>query len=139
MAMLEAERLPVPGAVRSTKNWPRSAFVLAHPGLVSMTGPSIPAVLMLRCSALSHHAVRAAARHAGLALTIEFAENRREFLDELRRGSTDLVIAGTEALPDIEAREVIERARSAVPASGSGSSRAALGLPEPGMAHETPP
>jgi len=115
MAMLEAERLPVPGAVRSTKNWPRSAFVLAHPGLVSMTGPSIPAVLMLRCSALSHHAVRAAARHAGLALTIEFAENRREFLDELRRGSTDLVIAGTEALPDIEAREVIERARSADP------------------------
>jgi signal transduction histidine kinase len=70
---------------------------------------------MLRCSALSHHAVRAAARHAGLALTIEFAENRREFLEELCRGSTDLVIAGTEPLPDIEVREVIERARSADP------------------------
>jgi two-component system, NtrC family, sensor kinase len=111
MGVLEAERLPG----RSTKNRPRTPFILAPAGLLPMTGPSIPAVLMLRCSALSHHAVRAAARHAGLALTIEFAENRREFLEELRRGSTDLVIAGTEPLPDIEVREVIERARSADP------------------------
>jgi two-component system NtrC family sensor kinase len=115
MAMLEAQKLPVSSAVQRTKNWPRSPFVLAHPGLSPMTGPSIPAVLMLRCSALSHHAVRAAARQAGLALTIEFAENRREFLEELRRGSIDLVIAGTEGLPDIEVREVIDRARSADP------------------------
>jgi len=88
---------------------------LAETGHVSMGGQSIPGVLMLRCSALSHHAVRAAARHASLALNIEFAENRREFLDELRRGSTDLLIAGPEGLPDIEVREVIERARSSEP------------------------
>ena len=80
-----------------------------------MSGSSIPSVLMLRWSALSHHAVRAAARHTGLSLAVEFAENRREFLDELRRGATDLLIAGPEGLPDIEIREVIERARSAQP------------------------
>ncbi len=80
-----------------------------------MGGQFIPSVLMLRCAALSHHAVRAAARHAGLALTIEFAENRREFLDELRRGTTDILIAGLEGLPGIEIREVIERACSAEP------------------------
>jgi signal transduction histidine kinase len=88
---------------------------LGDVGLVAMNGQSIPALLMLRCSALSHHAVRAAARHAGLALTIEFAESRREFLDELRRGSIDLLIAGPEGLSDIDIREVIERARSAQP------------------------
>ena len=80
-----------------------------------MTGQSIPAILMLRCAALSHHSVRTAARQSGLAVTIEFAENRREFLDELRRGSTDLLIAGPEGLPDIEIREVIDRTRSAQP------------------------
>jgi signal transduction histidine kinase len=111
MALLEAERLPV----RSIDKRLRSITDLAETGYVSMGGQSIPGVLMLRCSALSHHAVRAAARHAGLALNIEFAENRREFLDELRRGSTDLLIAGPEGLPDIEVREVIERARSAEP------------------------
>src|SRR5581483_10544734 len=80
---------------------------------VTMTGPSIPAVLMLRCAALSHHAVRAAARNAGLRLTLEFAENRREFLEELHRGSIDLIIAGTEGLTEIDIHEVIDRARSA--------------------------
>jgi signal transduction histidine kinase len=78
-----------------------------------MAAHSIPAVLMLRCAALSHHAVRAAARHAGLKLALELAENRREFLEELRRGSIDLIIAGTEGLTDIDTREVIDRARSA--------------------------
>jgi signal transduction histidine kinase len=111
MALLEAERLPV----RSTKK--RLWFVTnqTDTGLVSMGGQSIPGILMLRCSALSHHAVRAAARHAGLALNIDFSEHRREFLDELRRGSTDLIIAGPEGLPDIDLREVFERARSVEP------------------------
>jgi len=80
-----------------------------------MSRSSIPNVLMLRCSALSHHAVRAAARQAGLSLAVEFADGRREVLDELRQGHTDLIIAGPEGLPDIEIREVIERARSAQP------------------------
>ncbi|HEY1501991.1 MAG TPA: HAMP domain-containing sensor histidine kinase [Acidobacteriaceae bacterium] len=111
MALLEAAELPV----RSQEK--RLRFVKSHAGTghMSMSGHSIPGVLMLRCSALSHHAVRAAARHAGLALNIEFSENRREFLDELRRCATDLIIAGPEGLPDIELREVIERARSVEP------------------------
>lgn len=70
---------------------------------------------MLRCTALSHHAVRSAVRRAGLALTVEFAEDRREFLDELRRGCTDLILCGPEALPDLNLRQVFERARSGQP------------------------
>lgn len=109
MALREAERLPVRNVRDKAK-----IHALNRPSCcVTMTGPSIPAVLMLRCAAVSHHAVRAAARHAGLRVTLEFAENRREFLEELSRGSTDLIIAGTEGLTDIDTREVIDRARSA--------------------------
>jgi signal transduction histidine kinase len=111
MGTLEAEMLPV----RCVENWLKPLPAPVKQGFADMTGSSTPSVLMLRCSALSHHAVRAAARHAGLILTIEFAENRREFLEELRRGTTDLLIAGPEGLPDIGVREVIERARSAQP------------------------
>jgi len=70
---------------------------------------------MLRCSALSHHAVHAAARQAGLRLTIELAENRREFYDELRRGTTDLIVTGPEGLPDLDLREVFSHAGAAQP------------------------
>lgn len=111
MATLEAEKLPVQLDVKNPTTTASSGIKVR----VSMNRGSIPMVLMLRCSALSHHAVRAAARHAGLTLAVEFAENRREFLDEIRRGSADLVIAGPEGLPDIEIREVIERARAAQP------------------------
>jgi two-component system NtrC family sensor kinase len=111
MGMMEVERLPV--RVREISNGAKGLVEIgATPG-ATMTGSPIPAVLMLRCAALSHHAVRAAARHAGLRLTLEFVENRREFLEELHRGSTDLIIAGTEGLTDLDVREVIDRARSA--------------------------
>lgn len=70
---------------------------------------------MLRCSAVSHHAVRTAARQAGLALSVEFAENRREFLDELRDGAVQAVIAGLEGLPDLDVREMLDRARHVQP------------------------
>jgi len=110
MGWVEAERkLPT----RSVQERPNAQPRSGQYGRATMTGSSIPAVLMLRCAALSHHAVRAAARHAGLRLTLEFAENRREFLEELSHGSTDLIIAGTEGLIDIDIREVIDRARSA--------------------------
>ncbi len=111
METLEAARLPVGKVVC----WPGPSRARADAGSASMTGQSIPAVLMLRCAALSHHAVRRAARQAGLDVRIEFAENRREFLDELHRGTTDLLIAGPEGLSDIDIREVIDRARSAQP------------------------
>jgi signal transduction histidine kinase len=86
-----------------------------QPGGAKMSAETIPGVLMLRCAALSTHAVRAAARRSGLAVTVELAENRREFLEELRRGATDLIIAGAEALPDLDLRELFERARSVRP------------------------
>ncbi len=113
MELLEADRLPV----LLSKHKPNASTGLGQSctGRVAMRGQSIPALLMLRCAALSHHAVRAAARHAGLAVSIEFAENRSEFLNELHRGATDLIIAGPEGLTDIDLREVIERARSAQP------------------------
>ncbi len=111
MAALEAERLPV----RDEQDPPRTSSPLGRTVRIPMNTAPIPKVLMLRCSALSHHAVRAAALHAGLTLAIEFAENRREFLDELRQGNADVVIAGPEGLPDIEIREVVERARAAEP------------------------
>ncbi|HVT95885.1 MAG TPA: HAMP domain-containing sensor histidine kinase [Acidobacteriaceae bacterium] len=109
MELVEAERPSVREIPNGAK---RLAEICPTPG-VTMTGSSIPAVLMLRCAAVSHHSVRAAARHAGLRLTLEFVENRREFLEELHRGSTDLIIAGTEGLTDLDVREVIDRARSA--------------------------
>ena len=111
MALLEAERLLVKNV--NVQDRTRIHAQNRPDCRVTMTGPSIPAVLMLRCAALSHHAVRAAARHAGLRLTLEFAENRREFLEELHRGSIDLIIAGTEGLTEIDIHEVIDRARSA--------------------------
>jgi signal transduction histidine kinase len=70
---------------------------------------------MLRCAAVSHHQVRAAARQAGLTLPIEFAEDRHEFQEELRRGSPSLILAGPESLPDLDLGEVLERARNAQP------------------------
>ncbi|MGA7525295.1 MAG: hybrid sensor histidine kinase/response regulator [Acidobacteriaceae bacterium] len=111
MSTLEAGMLPV----KIIEMRPRSPAVPATPRGAEMKGKSIPGVLMLRCSALSHHAVRAAARQAGLNLVIDFAENRREFLDELRRGTTDLIVAGPEGLHDLELREVFSRAGAVQP------------------------
>ena len=111
METLEAARLPVGNVV----SWPEPKRAHGNAGPLHMTGQSIPVILMLRCAALSHHAVRRAARAADVDVTIEFAENRREFLDELRRGTTDLLIAGPEGLSDIDVREVMDRARSAEP------------------------
>lgn len=111
MLTLEAGKLPV----KFFEMRPKSPAVQAEPHGAAMNTESIPAVLMLRCSALSHHAVRAAARQAGLRLAVELAENRHEFLDELRRGTADLIVTGPEGLPDLELREVFDHAASAQP------------------------
>lgn len=111
MSTLEAPMLPVVEAEKRQ----RVMFSPAEGTGVWMGGEAIPGLLMLRCSAVSHHAVRAAARHAGLTLTIEFAEDRREFLDEMRRGTVWLILTGPEGLPDLPLREVLDRARNAQP------------------------
>ena len=112
MGVLEADALPVaPGS-----DWFEAVWTRARAGGAGMIkGQAVPELLMLRCSSLSHHAVRAAARHAGLSLTVVFAENRREFLDELRRGSVDLIFTETAGLPDLDLHEIFERARSGHP------------------------
>ncbi len=114
MKTLDAEK-PETALAQIREMRPPSPAVPAEPRGAEMIGESIPTVLMLRCSALSHHAVRAAAHQAGLRLTLNLAENRREFLDELRRGGTDLIVAGPEGLPDLEMREIFNRAGSAQP------------------------
>lgn len=106
----EAELLPLmesnlrPGGTR-----PQAQI---HGGPMS---EAIPKVLMLRCVAVSQQDVRTAARHAGLSLNIAFAENRREFQEELRHGSISLIVAGPEAAPDFELHDLLERARSVQP------------------------
>jgi len=111
MLTLEVGKLPV----RFFGKRPRSPAVPAQPHGAVMNEESIPRVLMLRCAALSHHAVRAAARQAGLRLNVELAENRHEFFEELRRAATDLIVTGPEGLPDLELREVLHHAGSVQP------------------------
>jgi two-component system NtrC family sensor kinase len=112
MSSLEALLLPV----ANTEQRLKPHALQSETGVAHMSGESIPGVLMLRCAALSHQQVRDAARNAGLMLSIDFVENRREFLEELRRGSTALIVADLESLPDVDSREVLERARHAQPA-----------------------
>ncbi|HEX4037401.1 MAG TPA: ATP-binding protein [Acidobacteriaceae bacterium] len=80
-----------------------------------MNDRSIPRVLLLLRSELSHHTLPVAARRAGLAVKFDRARNRREFLESLSGGIIDAVIAGPEGLPDIELEEIFDRARSAQP------------------------
>jgi signal transduction histidine kinase len=112
MSSLEALLLPV----AKTEQRLKPHGLQSETGVALMSGDSIPGVLMLRCAALSHQQVRDAARHAGLTLSIDFVENRREFLEDLRRGSTALIVAGTESIPELDLREILERARHAHPA-----------------------
>jgi two-component system, NtrC family, sensor kinase len=72
-------------------------------------------LLILRSSALSPRAVYGAARRAGLTANSEVASRRVDFTDALRSGTVDLIIAGSDGLPDLNRRELLERARSAQP------------------------
>jgi signal transduction histidine kinase len=71
-------------------------------------------ILPLRSPSLSLLAVRDAAHRVGLPVIPE-AASRAEFLDALRTGSVDVILAGVEVLPDLNLRELLERARSAQP------------------------
>ena len=83
---------------------------------VPMGQEIIPGVLMLRTAAVSHRTMRGAVQRAGLKLPVEVVSNRREFLEELRRGETAVIVAGAEALPGMDLREIMDRARGAQPA-----------------------
>lgn len=77
-------------------------------------GP-MPGVLLLRCSSLSHAAVRVAARQAGMPIAIEVADDRDGFMEALRSGLADVIVAGLEGLPGLGLRELFDRAAAAEP------------------------
>jgi two-component system NtrC family sensor kinase len=111
MPTMEASLLPVAHADLR----PGRPDARGDRGVAAMNGESSLGVLLLRCAALSHREVREAVRRAGLSLSVELAENRREFLEELRRGSPSVIVAGRESIPDLDLREVFERARHSQP------------------------
>lgn len=80
-----------------------------------MKGQFISGVLLLPCSGLSPENVRAAARHAGLALSLHAVANREAFFDCLRPAPVDLIIAPSVGLPDLGLRDLLDRAASAEP------------------------
>lgn len=116
MSAQGAQLLPVPKV--SERPWETRSRVEAEGTPVcaeTAPGVSMLGVLMLRCSAVSHQMVRAAVRQAGLALSVDYVESRREFIEELRRNAASLILAGAESLPDLDLREVLERARTSQP------------------------
>ncbi|MGA7885820.1 MAG: ATP-binding protein [Acidobacteriaceae bacterium] len=69
----------------------------------------------MRSSSLPVHEVCEAAEAAGLTAHAQVASRGRELLDALRSGGVDLIVAGSAGLPDLDRREMLERARSAHP------------------------
>lgn len=76
---------------------------------------AIPKVLMLRSAAVSHDDVRAAARRAGISLSVVSAADRRQFVEALRHDTYSLILAGPECIADLDQQDVLERARHAQP------------------------
>jgi signal transduction histidine kinase len=110
MSLKEAEMLPV---VESNPPARRPRPRRQDHG-IPMTD-AIPKVLMLRSAAVSHQDVRSAARQAGISLNIASAASRGDFLDQLRRDTFSLILAGPDSVEDLDFRELLERARAAQP------------------------
>lgn len=110
MPTLEAETLPrlkLEARKRSTEERQRSGTGEPR-GLVSV-------FILVRSSSLPVQEVCEAARAAGLTARAQVASRGRELLDALRSGEVDLIVAGRAGLPDMNRRELLERARSAQP------------------------
>jgi two-component system, NtrC family, sensor kinase len=76
---------------------------------------SISRVLTLLPPGISRQALRISAHRADLPVTLQIAASRWDFLDQVRGGSIDAIVAAQEGLPDLELREILDRARSAEP------------------------
>lgn len=72
-------------------------------------------VLTVLASGMSHQALRLAAYRADLPVTFDVAATRSEFLEQVRSGSVDAIVASEEGLADLELRDILDRARSAEP------------------------
>ncbi len=86
-----------------------------EPAKAAVPGGPVSGLLILRCPSLSPPEVRAAADRAGLMAKAETASRRGEVLDALRRGAVDVIVAGSEGLPGLNRRELLEQARAARP------------------------
>jgi two-component system NtrC family sensor kinase len=75
----------------------------------------VSGLLIVRSSLLSPLAVSNAARHARLAMDSQVASRRAEYVDALRSGTVELIVADSEGVADLERRELLERAGSARP------------------------
>ncbi|MGB7136879.1 MAG: ATP-binding protein [Acidobacteriaceae bacterium] len=115
MVLLEAEMLPAEGRRVTLTSPAANAWLPDEEMSVQMSDRSIPRVLLLLPSEVSHHAVHVAARRSDLSVIFDRARDRREFLDFLRGGGIDAVIAAPEGLPDIKLGEIFERAHSVQP------------------------
>jgi len=74
---------------------------------------SLPRILLLANDLASAHAIRNGIRRSGLAAILDVVATRAEFLDRLRGGRIDLILAATTGLPALPASEVLEHARDA--------------------------
>lgn len=129
MPMLEAEALPV----RAGKKQISTARAVERGGVergseamrAAMKPQATPRVLLLGNPqrpasertgvVVSLDSIRTAALRAEVTPVLLTAANRREFLDHLRSGSADVILAATDSLPDLELSEAMDRARSARP------------------------
>ncbi len=110
MATLEAQVLPglkvearkSPTVLnRGAEGWERRGLVS---GLVIIRTPSLP----LR-------EIRDAAQRTGLSLRPVLAAGTRELAEALRGGAAEMIVAGSEGLPEMDRHELLERARTAQP------------------------
>jgi two-component system, NtrC family, sensor kinase len=109
MSTLEA--LPLPGLkLEAGKRFTNLEQTAATEGL---RGP-VSVLFILRSSSLSPREVCGAAQRAGLAAT-QVISRARELLEALRSGAVDVIVAGQDSLPDMDRREMLDRARSAQP------------------------
>lgn len=111
MPAQEANLLPV----EDDTYRPRLSAALVHPVGAAVKRESKSEVLLLGGAAVSHAEVRAAAQRAGLDCQIEVADNRRAYLEKVRRGMPSLILASPEPLPDLTLGEVLEDARQTQP------------------------
>lgn len=110
MSTMEAPVLPDANADMRRRGAGRE-----DPGAAKRIAGPMPGVLLLRSSSLSHSAVRVAAREAGMPVALEVADDRSGFVEALRSGLAEVIVAGLEGLPGVGLRELFERASAAQP------------------------
>lgn len=110
MPTLEAPALPMLRAESSER-----PSVLERQPVPKGPGNPVSGLLIIRSSLLPPREVCRAAERAGFAAIPQVVSRRAEFVEAVRSGAVQLVIADSEGLPDLGRSELLERARSAQP------------------------